>query len=148
MVENLLRLIAASFGVRPTQFRLVKKWNPAERRVGGSTYISSLLYGAVSGRTSGARSQRSICFFPLHSSSASEAPYTGAMTLDLADDEARALARHLHDALDYARYPFSPRLDPLKSVLAKLDPPKPRLEPLPSLKPGAGPIHGQGRRRR
>jgi hypothetical protein len=43
------------------------------------------------------------------------------MTLDLTDDEARALARHLRDALDYARYPFAPRLDPLKSVLAAVE---------------------------
>jgi hypothetical protein len=55
------------------------------------------------------------------------------MTLDLTDEEALALAPHLRGALDYARYPFAPRLDPLKSVLAKLDPPKPRPAPLPPL---------------
>jgi hypothetical protein len=60
------------------------------------------------------------------------------MTLDLTGDEAAALARHLREALDYARYPFAPRLDPLKSILAKLDPPKPRPEPLPPLKSGMG----------
>jgi hypothetical protein len=43
------------------------------------------------------------------------------MTLDLTDDEARALAKHLRQALDYDPYPFAPRLDP----------PKPRSEPLP-----------------
>jgi len=48
------------------------------------------------------------------------------MHLDLTDEEARALARHLRDALDYSRYPFAPRRDPLKAILAKLDPPKPR----------------------
>ena len=62
-------------------------------------------------------SQRSICFFPFHSSSASEAPYTGTVILDLTDDEAHALARHLRDALYYARYPFAPRLDPLQRLI-------------------------------
>jgi len=52
------------------------------------------------------------------------------MTLDLTDDEALALAKHLRQALDYARYSFAPRLDPLKSILAKLQPPKPQPEPL------------------
>jgi len=41
----------------------------------------------------------------------------------------------------------APRLDPPKSVLAKLDPPKPQYEPPPPLRPGMGPAHGQGRRR-
>jgi hypothetical protein len=54
------------------------------------------------------------------------------MHLDLSDDEAAALTKHLRQALDYARYPFAPRLDPLKAVLAKLDPPKPRPKPLPA----------------
>ena len=70
------------------------------------------------------------------------------MTLDLTDEEAAALRKHLREALDYCRYPFAPRLDPLKSILAKLDPPAPRPEPLPRLKPGMGPSHGQKRRRR
>jgi hypothetical protein len=68
------------------------------------------------------------------------------MTLDLTDEETTALTKHLREAIDYA--PLAPRLDPLKSVLAKLDPPKPRPEPLPRFKPGMGPTHGQGRRRR
>ena len=44
------------------------------------------------------------------------------MTLDLTDDEARALAKYLRQALDYARFPLLPRLDPLKAILAKLEP--------------------------
>jgi hypothetical protein len=55
------------------------------------------------------------------------------MTLDLTDEEAAALAKHLRQAIDYARYPLAPRLDPLKSVLAKPEPPKPRYEPPPPL---------------
>ena len=69
------------------------------------------------------------------------------MTLDLTDNEARALTKHLRQAIDYARFPLAPRLDPLKAILAKLDPPKPLPERLPPLKPGMGPTHGQGRRR-
>jgi hypothetical protein len=70
------------------------------------------------------------------------------MTLDLTDEEAAALTKHLRQVFDYARYPLAPRLDPLKSVLAKIEPPAPQREPLPPLKPGMGPSHGQGRRRR
>jgi hypothetical protein len=70
------------------------------------------------------------------------------MTLDLTDEEAEALVHHLRQTLDYDPYPLAPRLDPLKSILAKLDPPAPRPEPLPPLKAGMGPRHGVGRRRR
>ena len=67
------------------------------------------------------------------------------MTLDLTDDEARALAAHLRHALEYDPFPFAPRLDPLKAILAKLEPPQPQPEPLPPLKPGMGPRVGRGR---
>jgi hypothetical protein len=50
------------------------------------------------------------------------------MTLELTDEEAAALTKHLRQALDYARCRLAPRLDPLKSVLAKLEPPKPQPE--------------------
>jgi hypothetical protein len=70
------------------------------------------------------------------------------MTLDLTDEEAAALTRHLREALDYARYPLAPRFDPLKAILAKLEPPAARLEPLPPLKPGMRQSHGRGRGRR
>ena len=69
------------------------------------------------------------------------------MTLDLTDEESTALAKHLRHALDYDPYPLAPRLDPLKAILAKLDPPKPQPEPLPPLKPGMGARVGQGRGR-
>jgi hypothetical protein len=69
------------------------------------------------------------------------------MILELSDDEAAALTRHLRQALDYDPYPLAPRIDPLKSVLAKLKPPTPRSEPPPPLKPGMGPSRGQGRGR-
>jgi hypothetical protein len=70
------------------------------------------------------------------------------MTLDLTDDEARALAKHLRQVLDYDPYPLAPRLDPLKAILAKLEPPARRREPLPRLKPGMGPSVGRGPRGR
>lgn len=70
------------------------------------------------------------------------------MTLDLTDDEAAALARYPRQKLDDERFPVAPRLDPLKAILAKLDPPAPRPEPLLPLKPGLGPIVRRGKRRR
>ena len=70
------------------------------------------------------------------------------MILDLSDDETRALARHLRHTLDDDPYPHAPRLDPLKAILAKLEPPAPKPEALPPLRPGMGPTHGLGRRRR
>jgi len=41
---------------------------------------------------------------------------------------------HLRNALEYDPFPYAPRLEPLKAILAKLDPPVPRPEPLPRLK--------------
>ena len=34
----------------------------------------------------------------------------------------------LLDALEYDPFPYAPRLDPLKAILAKLEPPKPQPE--------------------
>ena len=48
-----------------------------------------------------------------------EAPYHAIMpTLDLTDDEKAALVAHLRHALEYDPFPFAPRLDPLKAILA------------------------------
>jgi hypothetical protein len=44
------------------------------------------------------------------------------MTLDLTEDEAAALVAHLRQALEYDPFPFAPRHDPLKAILAKLEP--------------------------
>lgn len=57
------------------------------------------------------------------------------MTLEYTGDEARALANHLRQAIDYARYPLIPRLDPLKAR-APLPPP---------LKPDFAPSVGHGK---
>jgi hypothetical protein len=43
-------------------------------------------------------------------------------TLDLTDDEARALAAHLRHALEYDPFPYAPRLDPLKAILQSSNP--------------------------
>jgi hypothetical protein len=77
-----------------------------------------------------------------------DTPHLAGTHLELTDEEAAALARHLRDALDYARYPFAPRLDPLKAILDKLDPPAPRPEPLPDLRIGMAWSHPVIRRQR
>jgi hypothetical protein len=59
--------------------------------------------------------------------------------LALTADERAALIGLLRRALDEARYPLSRRYDPLKAVLAKLEPPVPEPEPLPPSRPGMGP---------
>jgi len=70
-------------------------------------------------------------------------------TLDLTDDEFAALLAAARKALDEDRYPRSPRLAPLRSALAKLDPasvPKPLPERVPL--PQAPARHRGGRRER
>jgi hypothetical protein len=64
--------------------------------------------------------------------------------IDLTDDEHEAIAKALRKLIDADRYPFSPRLRPLKSALAKLAP-QPAKRPLPPPpKPGDGPRYGKG----
>ena len=58
--------------------------------------------------------------------------------LDLTDDEAAALTRELHDIVENDRYPFSPRIQTLRAILAKLRP-EPVRKPLPPLKVYAPP---------
>jgi hypothetical protein len=50
----------------------------------------------------------------------------------------------LRRALDEARYPLSRRYDPIKAILAKLEPARPPYE-LPPPLPAAGPRVGRGR---
>jgi len=57
--------------------------------------------------------------------------YIWIMQLDLTDEEQEALARHLRQHIRQARYPLAPALDPLKSILEKLDPTQPKSEPMP-----------------
>jgi hypothetical protein len=53
------------------------------------------------------------------------------MVLDLSDDEAAAVAQLLRRTINDDPYPLSPRLAPLKAILAKLNPPQPPPEPPP-----------------
>ncbi len=53
-------------------------------------------------------------------------------------------AVHLGHALEYDSFPYAPRLDPLKSILAKLEPPTPLPEPLPPLKAARGRASDEG----
>jgi hypothetical protein len=69
--------------------------------------------------------------------------------LALSDAEKEALIALLRHTLDEARFPYSPRLAPLKAILAKLVPPAPPLlAPRPPPRAGMGPSHGRWARRR
>jgi hypothetical protein len=45
------------------------------------------------------------------------------MNLELTDDKERALVQFLRRTLDFDPFPLAPRLDPLRAILAKLEPP-------------------------
>jgi hypothetical protein len=62
--------------------------------------------------------------------------------LALSDAEKQALIALLRHTIDEARFPYAPRLAPLKAILDKLVPPAPRPPP----RAGLGPSHGGGRR--
>jgi hypothetical protein len=62
--------------------------------------------------------------------------------LTLNAEERQGLIGLLRWAIDEARYPYSRRYNPIKAILAKLDPP-----PLPA-PAGGGPRVARGRRRR
>jgi hypothetical protein len=68
--------------------------------------------------------------------------------LDLTDEERTALIGLLRRAIDEARYPYSRRYNPIKTILAKLDPLPPQPELTPRLPAGGGPRVGRGRQRR
>ena len=57
---------------------------------------------------------------------------------DLTAEERAALIGLLRRALDEARYPLSRRYDPIKAILAKLEPPATKPELPPPLRPGDG----------
>ena len=61
------------------------------------------------------------------------------MTLDLTDDEKAALTALLRETIATDRYPLSPRIRQLRSILDKLAPPPLRPEPYPAPKPPAQP---------
>jgi hypothetical protein len=70
------------------------------------------------------------------------------MVLDLSDDEAAALVQLLRSTINNDRYPLSPRLVPLKAILAKLDPPQPPSGSAPPLQARDAPSTAGRRRRR
>jgi hypothetical protein len=57
------------------------------------------------------------------------------MNLELDDTERAGLVELLKGEIEGTRFPFAPRLRPLKSVLAKLAPQPPAPEPFPPPKP-------------
>jgi hypothetical protein len=69
------------------------------------------------------------------------------MMLDLTEEENDALARLLRQTIDDDRFPLSPRVQMLKSILAKIRP-EPAREPLPPPKVYAPPRATAARRRR
>jgi hypothetical protein len=70
------------------------------------------------------------------------------MVLELSDDEAAAVAQLLRRAISDDPYPLSPRLVPLKAILAKLDPPQPPSGSAPPLQARGAPSTAGRRRRR
>ena len=70
------------------------------------------------------------------------------MDLTLSDEERQALAKHLHNYLDYHRYPYSREIQPLTAVLERVDPSKPKREPAPPPKVYAPPRATAKQRRR
>jgi hypothetical protein len=65
----------------------------------------------------------------------------------LTQDEKTALTALLKRTIDADHYPLSPRIGTLRSILAKLEPPKPTPVPLPPLKAYAPP-RGTAKQRR
>jgi hypothetical protein len=59
------------------------------------------------------------------------------MTADLDDDDKAALADLLREMIAGDRFPLSPGVRSFKAILAKLDPPAPRSEPIPPRTPRA-----------
>ena len=65
------------------------------------------------------------------------------MTLDLTDEQRDALAQYLRTKLDAEKYRLSPILDPIKEVLAMLEPPKPMALPPKPAQPPEPPSRGR-----
>jgi hypothetical protein len=67
------------------------------------------------------------------------------MDVDLTDEESAALLGELDRIIDADRYPLSPRIRVLQSILDRIEPP-PATEPLPPLRHYALPRAGRRRR--
>jgi len=70
------------------------------------------------------------------------------MQLDLTDEERDALTAFLRAGVAADKFPLSPRLKPLKAVLAKLDPKQPQSKPPPLTGGPAVAIRSKKRRTR
>jgi hypothetical protein len=71
------------------------------------------------------------------------------MTLDLTDDEKRALAVELKRTIAEDRYPLSPRIRTLQAILAKVEPPSTVARaPVPTSTPGDRPRAAVAARKR
>jgi hypothetical protein len=70
------------------------------------------------------------------------------MVLDLSDDEAAALAQLLRRSINDDPYPLSPRLAPLKAILAKFNLPQPPSGSSPPVQARDAPSAAGTRRRR
>ena len=68
---------------------------------------------------------------------------------NLTEEERAAVARALRRMIEADRFPLAPRLRPIKSALAKLDPPAaPPVEPWPPPRAWVNSTIGQRKRRR
>jgi len=61
------------------------------------------------------------------------------MQPNLSPEDYAAIAALLRDTIAADRFPFSPRVRAWRSILDKLEPPKPRPAPLPPQKPPGEP---------
>ena len=68
---------------------------------------------------------------------------------NLTNEDNAILAELLRDIIERDRFPYSPRVRSLSAILAKLEPPAPKCEPLPPPKPIGEPsmvLHKKRRR--
>ena len=76
------------------------------------------------------------------------APHNPAMPPDLSENDKAILVELLKAMIEADRFPRAPRVKRLRGILAKLDPPAPRSEPLPPPKPPGEPSLALRKRRR
>ena len=67
--------------------------------------------------------------------------------LDLTDDEREELLRLLRGVISGDRFPLSPRIQRLKAIIEKLEPPAAAVEIFPAPRPPGEPTHARRRRR-
>ena len=60
------------------------------------------------------------------------------MQPDLSSQDCAAIAALLREVIAADRFPMSPRIKRMRAILNKFDPPAPKPEPFPPLKPPGG----------